>query len=52
DRRYILIRHKQKAGEKMRKLYQLDKLMALKPGTEQHIKADEVNDRNFIQDLK
>ena len=54
DRRYIMVRHKQKGGEKIRNLYLLKNLGAVKPGTELNIdfKKDKINDSKFISKLK
>lgn len=37
DRRYIMVRHKQKGGEKVRNLYLVEKLGAVKPGASLNI---------------
>ena len=53
DRRFILIRHKQKGGEQNRKLMTGKMLDAVTPGSALHIKADEGKDEvwHFIRDL-
>lgn len=53
DRRFILIRHKQKGGEQNRKLMTGKLLDAVEPGSVLQIKADEGNDAtwHFIRDL-
>ena len=54
DRRYIMLRHKQKGGEKIRSLFLVKALGAVKPGTELNIdfKKDQKNDIKFISKLK
>lgn len=53
DRRYILIRHKQKGAEKNRKLIHCKRLDAVIPGHIVHIDIDTLKDENqhFIRDL-
>jgi len=53
DQRHILIRHKQKGGEKNRKLMTGKMLDAVKPGRELHLRADKGTDEawHFIRDL-
>jgi hypothetical protein len=54
DRRYIMIRHKQKGGEKVRSLFLVKALEAVKPGAELNIdfKKDEKDGIKFITKLK
>jgi hypothetical protein len=54
DRRYIMLRHKQKGDEKTRALSILEKLGAVKPGTELNIdlNKDDKNGIKFIRKLK
>lgn len=54
NRRYIMLRHKQKGGEKIRNLFLVKALGAVKPGTELNIdfKKDQDNGFKFIRKLK
>lgn len=53
DKRFVLIRHKQTDSEKVRKLFVLPSLGAVKPGTELKLNKEIVDgDRGFIQELK
>lgn len=53
DRRYLLIRHKQKGGEQNRKLMTGKMLDAVVPGSVLHVRPDEKNNEawHFIRDL-
>ncbi len=53
DRRHVLMRCKQKGTEKVRKLYVVPILSAVKPGTELKVNPETVNEnREFIRDLE
>lgn len=54
DRRYIMVRHKQKGGEKIRSLFLVKTLGAVKPGAELNIdfNKDEKDGIKFITKLK
>ncbi len=53
DKRFIMIRCKQKDSDKTRKLFIAPSLGAVKPGTELKINQETIDgDRGFIQDLK
>jgi len=54
DRRYIMVRHKQKGKEKVRNLFLVKTLGAVKPGTELNIdfKKDEKDGIKFIKKLR
>jgi len=54
DRRYIMVRHKQKGGEKIRSLFLVKALGAVKPGAELNIdfKKDQKNGIKFIKKLR
>lgn len=54
DQRYIMVRHKQKGNEKIRNLFLLKALGAVKPGTELNIdfKKDRNNGIKFIRKLR
>ena len=53
DKRFVLIRHKQQDSEKVRKLFIVPSLCAVKPGAELKLNQETVDgDRGFIQDLK
>ena len=52
DRRYIMLRRKQQAGEAVRKLYQFDRLAGVKPGAVLEFKAEDVeHGGKFIRTL-
>ena len=53
DNRYVLIRHKQQESEKVRKLYTVPSLSAVKPGSELKLNKETIDgDKGFVQDLK
>lgn len=54
DRRYIMVRHKQKSGEKIRSLFLVKALGSVKPGAKLNIdfKKDKKDDIKFISKLK
>ena len=54
DRRYIMVRHKQKGGEKIRSLFLVKSLGGVKPGTELNIdfNKDKKDGVKFITKLK
>ena len=52
DRRYIMFRHMQRGGEAVRKLYLMERLGGVTPGTTIEIKAEDVeNGGKFIRNL-
>ncbi|OGV43258.1 MAG: hypothetical protein A2X48_15645 [Lentisphaerae bacterium GWF2_49_21] len=53
DNRFVLIRHKHQETEKVRRLFAVPSIGAVRPGTELKINKEIIDgDRGFIQDLK